>query len=402
MPGVCFCCLLWIIASIGHIAWTVHAINFMHSTRYRTWWIKLLRKACHLIQLTGPFLFLILWLDLLGGTTTDWLALPPFLIGYVVVMWGIGGVYVPWILLQRWTRPTPAVLCSSSNHIFRFAQRESRSIVGKSLTSMMARLPGNQCLEVDRVERTLLLPQLPPAWDGLTLLHLSDLHLCGVPDLRYYEMVGRLCGERKADFLFLTGDLVDSDAHYHWLRAMLRHIRWRYGAYAILGNHDTLFDMHLVKRELFDLGITAIGGGWTQLDLLGEHLILVGNETPWIPTVPDLANCPKQGFRLCLSHSPDTLPWAKRHDIDLMLCGHTHGGQIRVPGIGPIFVPSRFGGRYDQGVFHEPPTVMYVSRGLAGTKPVRFFCRPEVTWISLKAGALDSTPGNGNQIPGKY
>jgi predicted MPP superfamily phosphohydrolase len=87
---------------------------------------------------------------------------------------------------------------------------------------------------------------------------------------------------------------------------------------------------------------------------------------------------------LCLSHTPDNFAWAKRHRVDLMLAGHVHGGQIRLPWTGSIFVPSRYSRRYDHGTFHEGPTVMHVSRGLAGEVPLRYNCRPEVTLIVLQ------------------
>jgi predicted MPP superfamily phosphohydrolase len=87
---------------------------------------------------------------------------------------------------------------------------------------------------------------------------------------------------------------------------------------------------------------------------------------------------------LVLTHTPDNIDWCRQHDIDLALAGHNHGGQIRIPGIGPLFVPSRFGRRYDAGTFHEPPTLMHVGRGLAGQEPLRYFCRPEVTRIVLR------------------
>jgi predicted MPP superfamily phosphohydrolase len=67
-----------------------------------------------------------------------------------------------------------------------------------------------------------------------------------------------------------------------------------------------------------------------------------------------------------------------------MLAGHVHGGQIRVPVLGPLFVPSRYSRRYDCGAFYREPTLMYVSRGLAGREPLRYNCRPEVTRIILK------------------
>ena len=69
-------------------------------------------------------------------------------------------------------------------------------------------------------------------------------------------------------------------------------------------------------------------------------------ETPWFKPAPDLSQCPPNVFRLCLSHTPDTMPWARRNKIDLMLAGHVHGGQIRFPILGATFVPSRFSRRF--------------------------------------------------------
>lgn len=77
------------------------------------------------------------------------------------------------------------------------------------------------------------------------------------------------------------------------------------------------------------------------------------------------------------------MPWARQHGIDLMLAGHNHGGQIRFPLVGSVFVPSRYSRRYDRGTFAEPPTVLHVSRGLAGQHPLRYNCRPEVTKLIL-------------------
>ena len=92
---------------------------------------------------------------------------------------------------------------------------------------------------------------------------------------------------------------------------------------------------------------------------------------------------PAAAFRLCLSHTPDNINWARQRSVDLMLAGHVHGGQIRLPLIGSIFCPSRYSRRYDCGTFFEAPTVMHVSRGLAGQHPLRYGCRPEVTRLIL-------------------
>jgi predicted MPP superfamily phosphohydrolase len=124
---------------------------------------------------------------------------------------------------------------------------------------------------------------------------------------------------------------------------------------------------------------------WEQIEVRGQPLVVVGHEGPWLSPPPDLSDCPVGPFRLCLSHTPDNIAWARRAGIDLMLSGHVHGGQIRFPVIGSMLVPSRYGRRYDCGVFAEGPTLLHVSRGLSGEHPLRYGCRPEVTRITLRS-----------------
>jgi predicted MPP superfamily phosphohydrolase len=193
------------------------------------------------------------------------------------------------------------------------------------------------------------------------------------------------CRDWDPDLVALTGDIVDSDDHYRWIVPLLGRLHWREGAYAVLGNHDSYRDPAIVRRRLRKIGMHVLGNSWEQTTLRGQPLVVIGNEAPWFRPEPQLANCPTGIFRLCLSHTPDQIGWAKKNKIDLMLAGHVHGGQIRFPVIGSVFVPSLYSRKYDCGSFHEPPTVMHVSRGLAGQHPMRFNCRPEVTKIVLRA-----------------
>ena len=85
---------------------------------------------------------------------------------------------------------------------------------------------------------------------------------------------------------------------------------------------------------------------------------------------------PPADFRILLSHSPDLFYRAGRWGIDLMLSGHNHGGQIRLPSFGPVFMPSIYSRRFDRGFFRRGPTLMYVSEGIAGKHPVRYGCPP--------------------------
>ena len=100
---------------------------------------------------------------------------------------------------------------------------------------------------------------------------------------------------------------------------------------------------------------------------------------------PDLCGAPDNAFRIFLSHTPDNLPWARRHSINLMLAGHNHGGQIRLPLFGPVYSPSAYGAHYASGVFWEKPTLLYVSRGISGRHPLRLNCPPELTRLTLRA-----------------
>jgi predicted MPP superfamily phosphohydrolase len=117
----------------------------------------------------------------------------------------------------------------------------------------------------------------------------------------------------------------------------------------------------------------------------GQSSILVaGDETPWMGQHPAVTTEPHDCFRILLSHTPDNITWARANDFDLMLAGHTHGGQIRLPALGPVYSPSVFDCRFASGVFWLDPTLLHVSRGLSGREPVRYLCRPELTKLTIR------------------
>lgn len=115
------------------------------------------------------------------------------------------------------------------------------------------------------------------------------------------------------------------------------------------------------------------------------RLELIGNEAPWFPA-PRLASTelPSKTFRLLLSHSPDQIAWARKHGVGLMLAGHTHGGQGRLPWVGPVLSPSWYGSRYASGSFFLNPTTLHVTRGLSGVHLMRINCPPELALLTLR------------------
>jgi hypothetical protein len=195
--------------------------------------------------------------------------------------------------------------------------------------------------------------------------------------------------------------LIDEIDYLAWMPSTLAKLSAPLGVYFLLGNHD-LFTGHAprIRQELIQAGLIDVGGRWSRLEIHGAEVIVAGNELPWFGPAADMEACPlrRDGnqLRILLSHSPDQFNWARRRDFDLMLAGHTHGGQIRPPVLGPIVCPSWYGVKYASGTFYARPTVMHVSRGISSEKPLRFNCRPELGRIVLQTRPK-SQPAQGLQ-----
>ncbi len=379
--------VLFLSAVLGHGALVMYVVNWIHGL-----------AIPHGIQ--GHVKWVLLFLIPSGAGWLWWLTgfpvpelltfavVGPALTGYVGLCALLGLALPAFVLVRHLARrPAPALL-SNHNHVVDVAAALGFRPEGRGKYRLLTRLPGNEVLLADLAEKTLALPRLPAALDGLTILHLSDFHFCGVPGKEYFQRVMELCRGWEPDLVAFTGDMVDSDWHHCWIVSVLGRLRWKTAAYAVFGNHDYWHDVTLVRRRLRRIGFRVLGNGWETLSIRGEQVAVIGNEYPWGRPAPDLTDCPTGVFRLCLSHTPDNIYWAKEHDIDLVLAGHVHGGQVRLPVIGSIHVPSRYGRRFDCGTFEEPPTVMHVSRGLGGQEPLRYRCKPEVTRLTLRRRAI--------------
>jgi predicted MPP superfamily phosphohydrolase len=382
--------LLLIGASVGHGYLFIIILNVFYAWPWPRVVMRYTRKDEVLIVASGPLLF-ALALGLLKTRQLYWHLdhWRGYLAGYTVICWIVGAGVAPLFEIFYLLRRTAPQLVKETAHTIDVARELGYAPAGNGKDARHCKLPLNQCFQVECTEKTLVLPQMPDAWDGLTLLHLTDLHLCGTPDRPFFDYVIERCmKDGVPDFVMLTGDVVDSAWHHRWIVPVLGKLRWNLGAFAILGNHDGWQDAALIRRRLRRIGMTVLGNNWQEIDVRGQPMIVVGHEGPWFTPIPDLSQCPTGIFRLCLSHTPDNIRWARTNQIDLMLAGHVHGGQIRLPVLGSVFVPSRYSRKYDCGTFYEAPTVMHVGRGLAGQHPLRFFCKPEVTRIILRKGLI--------------
>jgi len=257
------------------------------------------------------------------------------------------------------------------------------------LTRALARLPGNEVLQVHVQHKVLRATGLPRDLDGLRIAHLSDLHMTGRFTAAFLDLIVDEVNQWGVDLVAVTGDIVDAEACIDWVPRTLGRLSAPAGCFFVLGNHDRLLkDVRRLRAVLENAGFTDLGGRCITRSIRNSHVLLAGNERPWFPALPPVAQPADRSeqFAVALSHSPDQLPWARALRFDLMLAGHVHGGQIRLPVIGPVVCPSHFGVRFASGLFDAPPTLMHVTRGLSGCFPLRWNCPPEICLLELRTG----------------
>jgi predicted MPP superfamily phosphohydrolase len=243
------------------------------------------------------------------------------------------------------------------------------------------------------IERwTLRLPRLPPAFDGFRIVQLSDLHLQpwtqGSEIARAIEAANRL----RPDAIFLTGDFVTNDARpAEELQSLLSALRAPAGVFACLGNHDFHGrGVDRISRAIRGAGIEVLRNRSVPLLLGGDCLVIAGLDSRWAGH-PGLALALRGHARetpaLLLMHEPDFADTAAQDSrVIFQVSGHTHGGQVRLPGFGALITP-KWGRKYVDGWFRVGELELYVNRGLGCTGlPIRWFCPPEITEFTLRSG----------------
>jgi hypothetical protein len=235
---------------------------------------------------------------------------------------------------------------------------------------------------------TLPIPGLPAALDGVTIAQLSDLHLGNPFVLANIERAKAWVQQRQPDVVVFTGDFLNDSRDLPLLRAALAGIHAPHGVYAIFGNHDHWTDLAALADVLDECGIDVLRNARRALTFGETTLYVVGIDCVWeaqhdLPQA--LADLPADATTIVLAHEPDIADEVAAYPVALQLSGHTHGGHITLPGLGPLFLP-RHGFRYAQGLQRVGGMWLYVSRGLGGM-PLRLGSPPEVTLLTLRAEA---------------
>ncbi len=378
--------LLVAVPWVGHVYILTAILNNLYGRRLPKAFLKPYRLFTGVAILCFPLPFNSAWR--LQG---DPVSLDPVegrghaVLAYLTVCCIVGGIVVPAVTAYRLLKPKAAAVVAERTDTVDLWPLHGPALIGDGKMSFAPRLPLNCCFQVDFTDLTLSVPSLPAAWDGLTVLLLSDLHFHGTPSRLYFEqVVKRLAAGPPPDVVVLAGDYVDTDTHREWLAPVLGPLKWAECGLAVLGNHDAHHAPDTLRADLAGLGYRVLGNGWQTLTIRGVEAVAVGHEGPWFAPPPDLSAAPVGPFRLCVSHSPDSFDWGRANKVGLMLAGHVHGGQVRLPVVGSIFVPSVYGRRFDQGVFEAGGTVLVVSRGLSGKEPLRFRCHPQAVRLTLR------------------
>jgi len=243
---------------------------------------------------------------------------------------------------------------------------------------------------------------LPAEFDGLTVAQLSDIHLDEFTEPFLLREAIDEINRARPDVVLLTGDYVSSQVLPPQLTA---EAAWQCGKllgqlecrqrYAIFGNHDIWAGEQHVGDALKSHGVTVLRNSYLPLErgrgriwLAGLDDPVCGQPDPDRAIPPSIRNIATEPI-LLMCHAPDYVDELQKHPaghaVSLVLCGHTHGGQIRLPILGPLRLPP--GGRkYVEGLFRLGTTLLYVNRGIGSVGvPFRFDCRPEITLFTLRS-----------------
>ena len=247
--------------------------------------------------------------------------------------------------------------------------------------------------ELSVEEHTLRIARLPDAFRGMRIVQVSDFHYADFTEPFFVRETVRRINQLRPDMVLMTGDFISfgplpiawARGHAVGCAAILSGIECPL-RYASLGNHDYIVGADYVAGPLREHGIPVLMNASVALERGAQRIWLAGLGSVCTQD-NDLARAlPRAAANepvILMAHEPDILPDVARSGVDLMLSGHTHGGQVRLPFL-PLFHLPEYGRKYIEGLFRLGPTQLYVNRGIGAVGvPFRFRCPPEITVLTL-------------------
>ncbi len=263
----------------------------------------------------------------------------------------------------------------------------------KMLLHLIGRYKGgfNNARNIVLRELDLRFPNLPPKFESFTILHLSDLHFGCIPDIE--DMILKQLNNQEVDICVITGDYLNGlhvpiNNTIESLRKITKGIRTRHGFLGILGNHDTC---HMVT-PMEDLGIRMLINENYRIHKEGDYIQFIGTDDVHYYYTDQAMHAMENAvsdFSIALVHSPELFDMAAEMGVDLYLCGHTHGGQVCLPGGTPFITHLNRGKDFYSGYwrYRDLQGVTSCGVGTSGV-PVRFNTRGELSILKLYRGEI--------------
>lgn len=255
---------------------------------------------------------------------------------------------------------------------------------------------GNTAVELN--EYTIQSESIPKSFDGYRIVQISDFHNAQIG--KDNEKLISLIEKAEPDIIAITGDIVDwRRTDIELTKEFVLQIMKIVPCYYVSGNNESyITEKYDVKNILADMGVTVLEDETQHLEIEGEKILLAGVDDPAFSdnyssadSVPIMQTKLEELmsddiYTVLLSHRPELFGVYCEYEADLVLSGHAHGGQFRIPFIGGLYAPDQgFFPEYDAGLYTDGKTNMLVSRGIGNSKiPIRFNNRPEVIVIELE------------------
>ena len=248
-------------------------------------------------------------------------------------------------------------------------------------------------IQIEKIN--IAIENLPESFNNTKIVHLTDFHSYGFNERE--KRVLEILEDLNPDFVFITGDFIDHKTKdINSCQEFWQELGSKYQGkiFGITGNHEYWnndIEIKDFKNLLEESGIVILSNENEKIFQDNEYIYLIGVDDPHTgndnlekAAAGTEENIPK----ILLAHSPDIvndLENLEKENIDLILAGHTHGGQIKIPFIKPFWTPTKNRGKYASGLFEISHSYLYVNRGIGTTAlPIRFNCPPEITVIELR------------------
>ena len=242
-----------------------------------------------------------------------------------------------------------------------------------------------------------MLGRWPAALAGFTIAVLSDFHYDPYFSEHPLHAAIPMVNGLHPDMIALTGDFVSMPSIYgdetkaastaEPCARLLKQLHAPYGLWAVLGNHDDATDPAIVSDALRQAGISLLANQSMPIEPKGSRFWLSGVNDVLSRTADldaTLENVPKEEATILLAHEPDYADYVARHPVDLQLSGHSHGGQVRLPFLPPLYLPS-LARKYVSGLYQVGALTLYTNPGLGTVGvPIRWNCPPEITLLTLR------------------